>query len=69
MLIGTLTTKKQLVEDYGFDERQAEGVIAAVSSTEDQVVTKAELRRHTTRILLANAAINAALLALYGFAA
>ena len=73
MLINTLKTKKRLVEEYGADDRLAEGIVEIISSAEDQLVTKAmlksELRRWALRIVLGNAAVMAALLALFQYAA
>ncbi len=43
MLINTLKAKKQLVEEYGFDERQAEGVVEIVGQANEQVATKEDI--------------------------
>lgn len=43
MLIDTLKAQKKLVEEYGLDERHAEGIVEVVSSADEQVVTTQEL--------------------------
>ena len=84
MLADTLKAKERLTQEFGFDERRAKGIIELFNAAEDQVVTKEHLdqrldaleqrmkkmmRGMGASLLAANAAITAALLALYGFAA
>ncbi len=67
MLIDTLKAKNRLVSEYGFSEQHAEGVVETVASAEERVATKADLQRWAFRIILANAAVMALLLALFEF--
>lgn len=43
MLIDTLKAKNRLVNEYGVDERQAEGLVELIASAEDNLVTKQDL--------------------------
>ena len=43
MLIDTLKAKNHLVQEYGVDERQAEGIVEVISSAEEKVVSTQEL--------------------------
>jgi hypothetical protein len=67
MRIDTLKTRNRLINEYGVDERQAEGIVEAIASAEDQVATKADLRRWALRIVLANLTGTGVLLALFAF--
>ena len=77
MLIGTLKAQERLTQEFGFDERRAKGIVELFSSAEEQVTTKSDLEameerlkkmvwRVAVSVLAANAAIMAALLALFG---
>ncbi len=72
-MLDSIQIKKRLA-GRGFTEDQAEGLAEELAAlTESDLVTSKELDRKfarwALRIVLANAAVTAALLALYGFAA
>ncbi len=78
MLIDTLKAKRHLTDDLQIPENVADGIIETVTSAEENVTTKVDLERLETRIdkklarwaltiVLANAALTAALLALFAF--
>jgi hypothetical protein len=67
-MLDSIQVKKRL-SSRGFSDDQAEGLAEElVSLTESNLATKEDLSRWALRIVLANAAVTAALLALYGFA-
>ncbi len=43
MLIDTLETKKLLTNTYGFTDEHAEGIVRAISQSEDKVATKEDI--------------------------
>jgi hypothetical protein len=67
----TRKVKQRLLERDNFTREQAEDLVEAFFEDDDPVVTRSvlrdELRRFTLRIVLANAAVMAALLALFAF--
>jgi hypothetical protein len=43
VLIDTLNAKNRLVDEYGVDECQAEGIVEIIASAEDKVATTSEM--------------------------
>lgn len=69
MPIDTLKAKRRLVDEFGLDDRQAEGIVELVAQSEERGVTKSDLdaaeerikRTLTNRIYGAAAAVTAVL--------
>lgn len=82
MPIDTLKAKRRLVEEYGVDDRQAEGIVELVANSEERGVTKSDLnaaeerlngriQKAETRVLrwmMASVGVLGALLAVFEFA-
>ena len=50
MLIGTRKAQKRLVEEYGLDARQAEGIVEFISSANEKIATKTGLEALEARL-------------------
>lgn len=50
MPIDTLKAKRRLVDEFGVDDRQAEGIVELIANSEERGVTKADLDAAEERI-------------------
>lgn len=50
MPIDTLKSKRRLVEEYGVDDKQAEGIVELIAQSEDRGVTTSDLTASEERI-------------------
>jgi tRNA U34 5-carboxymethylaminomethyl modifying GTPase MnmE/TrmE len=50
MPIDTLKSKRRLVEEYGMDDRQAEGIVDLIASSEERALTRSDLESIESRL-------------------
>ena len=50
MPIDTLKSKRRLVEEFGVDDKQAEGIVELIARSEDRSVTTSDLTASEERI-------------------
>jgi tRNA U34 5-carboxymethylaminomethyl modifying GTPase MnmE/TrmE len=46
----TLKSKRRLVEEYGMDDRQAEGIVDLIASSEERALTRSDLESIESRL-------------------